>query len=964
MKKLNSSRQRQALGVASTIAIASAMWATPAMAQQAEVPADSETVVDDVPSSEPIVVTGSRIARDTFRTATPVTVVSADSIQDQAAINVADALNDLPSFRPQATPATTAIFIGNAGANLADLRGLGAQRTLVLVNGRRFVPGTVAGSGNSPGFTVDLNMIPTALVARSEVVTGGASAAYGSDAVAGVVNLILDNDFEGLRASAQYGISDEGDNEQFYVSAAYGVDFADGRGNFIIGGEFADSNGVGDCYTRDWCAESYGPVANPIPQVNGLARQVLLPNVRTATATYNGLFNSGPFAGNEILPDGTLTPHDYGTYFGPPIYQSGGSNDPRNGFYIEFPLVSPVQRYNVLARASFDVSDTFTPFVEASFAHIEGQTTGAQSRNLGLSPTDIGIAADNAYLPDNLRQQLVDAGVGSVRFGRIANDLGHSEGSVEREAYRIATGAEGEFGSGFSWDFYYQYGQTDYSQIGLNTRKNQEYFWAIDAVDEGEFLNGTANGNIVCRQVALGNPAAAGCAPLNLFGENNFSPEAKAYAYGTVTQNTELSRQVLAANVSGDLFELPGGMMGFAVGAEYRVEDADGTTDPDSAANNFYTSPGSAISGPAIKVKEAYVEVAAPLLSGMQGAELLEFNGAVRVTDYSTSGTEFTWKLGGTWEPVEGVRFRVTRSRDIRAPNFFELYNPSVASFQFLVDPQDPSGASSLTSVRLSGNGDLQPERANTLTAGVVLSPIAGLNLAVDYYDIKLDDVISTLGGQTILNRCASGAANLCDLVTRSSTGQLEAINNTLLNLNQLKTKGIDIEASYSLPVGAGDLSFRALGTYVFDLITVDQAGEVNRAGQNGSPVSQESGVPDFTGRIFAEYETERWEVGLEAEYISSGLYNATQIGPNQDGYDPVLPNSISNNSIDEVWYFDARVAFRPLTERPEVEVFARVDNLFDKDPPNEFPSSYGVTNPILYDVVGRMYRMGVRFEY
>ncbi|WP_160486244.1 TonB-dependent receptor plug domain-containing protein [Aurantiacibacter rhizosphaerae] len=931
------------------------------MAQQQ---AETQTAADDVPTSEPIVVTGSRIARDTFRTATPVTVVSAESIQDQAAINVADALNDLPSFRPQATPATTAIFIGNAGANLADLRGLGAQRSLVLVNGRRFVPGTVAGSGNSPGFTVDLNMIPTALVARSEVVTGGASAAYGSDAVAGVINLILDNEFEGVRGSAQYGISDEGDNEQFFVSGAYGANFADGRGHFILGGEYADSNGVGDCYTREWCAEEYGPVANPIPQVNGLARQIFLPNVRPSTASYNGLFNSGPFAGNEILPDGTLIPHDYGTYYGPPIFQSGGSIDPTHGFYVEFPLVSAVERYNLLARASFEVSDSFIPFVEASFAHIEGRTTGAQSRNLGLSPTDIGIAADNAFLPDNLRQQLVDAGVASVRFGRIANDLGHSKGSVERDAYRIATGAEGNFGNGFSWDLYYQYGKTDYSQVGLNTRKNREYFWAIDAVDEGAFLNGTPNGNIVCRQVALGNPDAAGCAPLNLFGENNFSPAAKAYTYGTVMQETELSRQVIAANVSGDLFELPGGPLGFALGAEYRVEDAEGTTDPDSAANNFYTSPGSGITGPAVRVKEAYLELAAPLLSGVSGAELLEINGAARVTDYSTSGTEITWKVGGTWEPVNGVRFRVTRSRDIRAPNFFELYNPSVASFQFLVDPQDPSGASSLTSVRLSGNPGLNPERANTLTAGVVLSPVQGLNLAVDYYNIDLDDVISTLGGQTILNRCASGAVELCDLVTRSNTGALVALNNTLLNLNQLKTKGVDIEASYSLPVGNGDLTLRALGTYVFDLITVDQAGEVDRAGQNGSPVSQESGVPDFTGRMFAEYETEKWEIGLEAEYISGGLYNATQIGPDQDGYDPTLPNSVSDNSIDDYWYFDARVAFRPLTDRPEVEIFARVDNLFDKDPPNQFPSSYGVTNPILYDVVGRMYRMGVRFEY
>ena len=952
--------------VVSTLAVAAALAGIPAMAQDAPPPPTGETpaaAADGQPEETAIIVTGSRIARDTFRTATPVTMVSAEAIEDQAATNIADVLNNLPSFRPQATPATTAIFIGNAGANLADLRGLGAQRTLVLVNGRRFVPGTVSGSGNAPAFTVDLNMIPTALIARSEVVTGGASAAYGSDAVAGVVNLILDNNFEGVRATAQYGISDEGDNEEFFLSGAFGTAFGGGRGNFIIGGEFSDSDGVGDCYQRDWCGETeFGPVANPIPQVNGLARQLILPNVRPSTASNNGLFNSGPFAGFEILPDGSLVPHDYGTYYGAPIFQSGGSMDPFHAFYNEFPLVSPVQRYNVLVRADYEVSEVLVPFVEASYAHVEGSTIGAQTRNLGLSPTDIGIFPDNPFLPQQLRQQIVAAGLPFVRFGRIGNDLGHSFGEVTRDSYRIAAGADGELGGGFSWDAYYQYGQTDYSQRGYNTRKNREFFWAVDAVDEGEFLTGMPTGNIVCRQVALGNPAAAGCLPLNLFGEFHFDPAAKDYAYGTVMQDTKLTQHVVVANLSGNLFQLPGGDFGFATGAEFRVEDASGTTDPDSAANNFYTSPGSGITGPATKIIEGYVELAAPLLSGVRFAELLEVTGAVRVTDYSTSGTEFTWKVGGTWAPFDALRFRVTRSRDIRAPNFFELYNPTVSSFQFIVDP--PGTASSLTAVTLSGNPGLSPERADTFTAGVVVMPLPRLNFAIDYYDIALENVISTLGGQTIVNRCFQGASDLCPLIERDASGALTRVNNTLLNLNELKTRGLDIEASFVTPIGPGDLSLRALGTYVFDLITVDAAGQVDRAGQVGAPVSQESGVPDFTGRFVADYSTEMWEIGLEAEYIAGGVYNVTQIGPGQEGYGPTLRNSVSDNLIGDYWYFDARAAVRPLRSMPDLEFFLRVDNLFDRDPPNNIPSSYGAHNPVLYDPVGRMYRMGARVEF
>jgi len=952
---------RRPLLTTSLLALSVGFAAMPAAAQDA---AGEPDAVEPSTAAEPIVVTGSRIVRDTFLTATPVTVVGEEAIQDQAATNVADVLNRLPSFRPQATPATTAIFIGNAGANLADLRGLGAQRTLVLLNGRRFVPGTVAGSGNAPGFTVDLNMIPTSLISRSEVVTGGASAAYGSDAVAGVVNLILDNNLQGLRGTIQYGVSDEGDNDGFFTSAAYGTSFAEGRGHFIIGGEFSENNGVGDCYERSWCGDyEYGPVANPIPQVNGLARQLILPGVRPSTASNNGLFNSGPFAGYEILPNGSLVEHDYGTYYGPPIFQSGGSMDPTHAFYSKFPLVSPVERYNLLARAEFELSDAITPFVEASIAHIEGKTTGAQSRNLGLSPTDIGISADNAFLPADLRQQLVDANVPLVRFGRIGNDLGHSRGKVTRDTYRIVAGADGEFGGGLTWSAYYQFGQTDYSQRGWNTRKNREFFWAVDAVDEGEFLDGTPNGNIVCRAVAQGVPGAEGCLPLNLFGENNFDPAARNYAYGTVMQDTKLTQHVWAANLSGSLFELPGGDFGFATGAEYRIEDADGTVDADSAANNYYTSPGAGITGPATKVAEGYVELAAPLLSGVAFAEYLELTGAARVTDYSTSGTEFTWKVGGTWEPVTGLRFRATRSRDIRAPNFFELYNPTVSSFQFIVDPERGDNASSLTSVTLSGNPGLQPEKADTFTAGVVVQPLSSLNLAVDYYSIEVENVISTLGGQTIVDRCFGGATDLCPLIERDESNAITRVNNTLLNLNQLKTKGIDIEATFTTPIGQGDFTLRGLGTYVFDLVTVDAAGMVDRAGQVGSPVSQESGVPDFTGRIIADYAMDRWEIGLEAEYISSGVYNVNQIGPGQDGYDPTLPNSVSDNLVGDYWYFDARLAVRPLAN-PDIEFYLRVDNLFDKDPPNNMPSSYGSTNPILYDVVGRMYRMGVRFDF
>lgn len=939
-----------------SLAALAAVLALPAVASAQQVADDSlasNAREGGEASADAIVVTGSRIARDGFKTATPVTIVGAEAINRQAATNIADVLNQLPAFRPQATPATTAIFIGNAGANLADLRGIGAQRTLVLVDGRRFVPGTVAGSGNAPGFTVDLNMIPTALIARSEVVTGGASAAYGSDAVAGVVNLILDKDLTGVKLSGQSGFSDRGDNIEYSGSLATGTRFAEGRGHVLFGGEYVKSKGVGDCYERSWCGDyEYGPVGNPIPQVNGLPRQILLPNVRPSLASYNGLITAGPLAGTEFLPDGSTFQHDYGTYYGVPIFQSGGSIDPKHGFYDEFPLKSPVERYNLLGRLSYEFSPVLTAVLEASYGHIKGTTIGAQTRNLG----DITIYRDNPFLPAAVAARMDAAAVTSFRFGRIGNDLGHSYGSVERDTYRIVAGGNGELGAGWKWDAYYQYGQTDYAQRGYNTRKNREFFLATDAVRD------LATGDIVCRST-LTNPGN-GCAPLNLFGENNFSAAAHDYAYGTVRQDTKLTQHVAAFNIQGDLFQLPGGALAVATGVEYRVEDVQGASDPDSAANNFYTSPGSGITGPATKVKEGYVEVAAPLASDVAFARFLELNGAVRLTDYSTSGSEVTWKLGAVWEPIEGVRLRATRSRDIRAPNFFELNNPVIASFQFLVDPLG-SGGSSLTAVTLSGNPALQPEKADTFTAGVVLSPSSRLRFAVDYYDIKLDGAISTLGGQTILNRCASGATELCALVNRDGAGNLLSVDNTRLNLNQVKTRGLDLEASYTMPAGAGDLSLRLLGTYVFDLITVDSSGSTDRAGQNGSPVSQESGVPDFIGTAYLNYAENAWQGGVEVRYISAGLYDVTKIGPHQDGYAPTLPNSISDNKIGSYWYVNANLAFNVWEgEKRKAQLFGRVDNLLDKDPPNNIPSSYGVTNPVLYDVVGRTYKIGMRVNF
>ncbi len=968
-------------GCTSLAAVALATLAGGALAQatpdQAAPAADRPTLPvaagPDTPTTEEVVVTGSRLGTSGFAAPTPVTVVGAAEIARQAAPNIAEVLNQVPAFRAQSTPSTSAIFVSNLGASTADLRGLGANRTLVLIEGRRVVASTVQGGSFTPANTVDLNLVPTSLIQRSEVVTGGASAAYGSDAVAGVVNLILNKDLQGLRANVQYGLTEAGDNQEFLASLAAGTRFADGRGRFIIGAEYVDNKGAGDCYSRDWCAVSYNTISNPA-RLNGQPATLILPNARTATATRAGIINSGPLRGTEFGPNGTTFRHDYGTYLatGPAfanggIFQSGGG-DPQLAFYENYPIAAPVERVNVFSHSDFDVSDGVKLFAEGSYGRVEGSIPGAQRRDLG----NITIRGENAYLRSLYPQVAATIGAGTANFGKIYNDLGTQLGEVKRETYRGVAGFDAKLGARFTLDGYYQYGRTDYRQRGFNTTITPRLNFALDAVRN-------AAGQIVCAATIPGGPrfnaAAAGCVPYNPFSEGAFSPEAKAYVTGTAQQNTRLTQQVAALTIRGDLFDLWAGPLSIATGAEYRKDRANGTTDPISAANQFYTSPGAAIAGQ-ITVKEAFIEAGLPLAKDMAFARTLELNGAARYTDYSTTGGETTWKVGAVWEPVDWLRFRGTRSRDIRAPNIFELFGPSQTSFQTVIDPLN-GGAQSLPQVLLVGNPNLQAEKADTYTGGVVFQPgpVGGgrLRLSADWFDISLDGAISTLGGQVLVNRCAAGALPDCgNLVIReggTATGAIVQIRNANLNLNRLITRGVDIEASYSLPLSQiatamrGNVSLRVLGTYIKDLITVDSSGvSVDRAGQNGSGVSQPSGVPRWALNSYITYDAKPFSAQVQLRYISKGRYDRTRIGPDEAGYNIAATNSINDNSVGDILYVNVNGQVTIMDNGTNrVELYGAVNNLLGQDPPNDIPSSFGPTNNVLYDVLGRTYRIGVR---
>lgn len=939
------------------VAARTALTQTPGASPQARAtPESTSAQATAQAAAEPIVVTGSRIVRSGFTAPTPVTQIGSERLELTAAANVGEALAQLPAFRATTSPTSGGITIGAGGARTVDLRGLGAQRSLVLVDGRRFVPSTVAGA-------VDTNLIPGILIDRVELVTGGASAAYGSDAVAGVVNFILNRKLEGLRLNAQIGISERGEDRDQLIGAAGGSSFADGRGHIVIGGEYNNNRGMGGCYEYALCAEEWQVLTNPGYATNGQPARIISSHVHTANQTYAGKIN-GPAAFSSIQFDDTGNPIPFtrGEYAA--FFMQGGSGHGQNPFRSAGVLKVPVERYALSGHAQYEM-EAITPFIDVSYGRVKVITPGAQTRDTALI-----IHRDNAYLPTSIVDQMTQQDVQTLAFGRVGQDLGPAIGDNRTKTFRTVAGFDADLSTAWRADAYYQFGQTDTSQVVSNNRITANFNRAFDAVDEGRFLTGVANGNVVCRDTLSGNPAiraaAAGCRPLNLFGQYRFLPEARDYAFGTSIQTTRFQQHVVAANLTGELIDFGSGPVSIAIGGEYRSERVRGTADDISLNNGFYVSNASNFGPETVNVTEGYAETVVPLLRHLPGAELLEFNGAIRHTHYSTSGSVTTWKLGGIYEPLAGVRLRGTRSRDIRAPNAAELYTPLVASQGSIFDLNTNSQV--LARVFRGGNDELRPEIADTWTVGLVLQPrmIPGLRLSADYYDIQIRDAIDLVGAQVIADRCNLGSAAYCALITRDPAqgNQITDVIDQYLNVNEIKTRGIDFELDFSQRFGADNrIAVNLLATRVFDLIQVDATGAIDRAGQTGRQVSGPIGVPKYTLDGLLTYEKGPFGLNLQGHYIPPGSYDAGLIGPDDPNYKPSLANSINDNTVGDMLTFNLSVRYTIETANgAAMQLYAAVNNLFDADPP--IAPGNSVTNPIFFDQTGRAYRLGTRVQF
>lgn len=910
--------------------IALAAFPHVAASQEASSAAEEET-------SDAIVVTGTRVVRDGYDAPTPTTVLGSDLIEAKAPTTIIDALVTIPAFKNSSSAQTAGVGqAGAGGQSFANLRGLGANRTLVLLDSQRFTPSTSIA-------TVDIGVLPSALIQRVDIVTGGASAAYGSDAVAGVVNFVLDNRFTGLKGGFEAGITSYGDNLTLKGTLTAGVAFAE-RGHFVISGEYVDAEGVPPNARPDTEYPAATLFTNPAwTPTNGEFRRLILPYVYTRTTGLGGLIINGPLAGTEFGPGGTTFQQPAGTFPSTSTHVLPGRFDDEPwGSSLGFSAL-PQKKATGYARLSWDVTDGLTAYATGVLARNEPGPFFSSPHNTLITGA-LTIRRDNAYLPDAVRQQMTTLGLQTISVGRYSEDFGGSVVSRANTTKRAVVGLQGDLGGGWNLDSYAQYGRNRaLFEIGRNVIRTN-FPLAVDAVDQGLATTGVANGTIVCRST-LTNPNN-GCIPLNIFGPfarrpDTVSPPGLDYVFGTSRAVLDMTQKVVAASVSGEPFSTWAGPVSFATGAEYREEAAEQAVDPISQAGGFALGNPRALSGK-FNVKEGFAEAVVPLADGTPFLNALDLNGAIRYTDYSTSGSVVTWKVGANWEPINGVRFRATRSRDIRAPNILELFSSRVQTTAGVLDPV--TNTSPVLQAFSLGNPNLRPEKADTTSAGVVIRPsfTPGLAFSVDYYRINVQDAISTLSLQDIVNRCVAGNQDLCGLITRAN-GAITEIQNPYLNLQSLKTDGLDIELSYTRPVGRGDATARFLINRVFSYAISDGVTEIDRVGD------MVNAQPKWTGSAMFGYRVDRLNVVADIAYIGSGKYDVTFTNP----------TDINDNTIGSRLFVNAQVSYDFGNGDSRREVFLAVSNLFNERPPAIFVYSGGPN----YDRIGRAFRAGVRFK-
>ena len=991
-----------------SMAIAGPVAAQNDPAEEEAAPPETSQALESGPIDEPenrqdIVVTGTRVVRDGFQAPTPLTVLTRDDIENTSPTNnIADFVNQMPQLAGSTKPANSRLNIsnGSAGINALNMRNLGENRVLILIDGRRSVGSTIFG-------WVDINTIPQALVDRVEVVTGGASSAYGSDAVSGVVNFVLNKKYEGLLIEGDSGITTVGDNFNYSGSVAGGTAFAGGRGHVIFNAEIAHQDGIFsvDPGDRPWNHTGYVAVTNPaynattnssVPQFLTTLRGIGVANQTPGgliTASAGGVANK--LRGLYFDQGGIVRQFQYGTGYNFPVLggaavttRTQGPDAFVNDSGRRIGLNPRDDRYGFFGRASFEVADDVEIFAEGSYNHQEvlfnaGPNLASYTLNTtGCTSTPVPITC-NAFALQSLGAARL-AGVTSISVTSTGADLPFRGINNQRSVQRYVVGAEGRFdafGRSARWDVYAQYGRSDVREQLRNIQHltNLANATAAAFAPAGN-AGGYPVGSIQCLINVDANPSNndPACVPLNRLGIGVADPAAIDYALGDPYRKQVLEQRVAGANLSLTPFATWAGDVSVAVGAEYREEkirgtvpaefqpiiNANGTTTNRWSVGNYLPFTGK------YNVKEAYLETVVPLGLG------LEFNGAIRATDYSNSGYVTTWKLGATWAPIEDIRLRVTRSRDIRAPNLNELYQAGTANSDSVRNPKftpDLANGPQFFSYSglTTGNPDLMPEKADSWNVGAVLSPrwLPGLTASVDYFRIDLEDAIDTISAQEIVNRCDEGREEYCSAIT-TDPGRSQPNNPYLLirtqpfNFVSHLVRGVDFDVAYRRRfAGNNNLLLKGTATrYIENLRDTGIVGTVpvDTVGANGG----QSSTPKWIYRFSATYDTPTYSLTGVARGVSSGKYLANAIECQTTC--PVSTTQFptyDNNHVKGALYFDlnATMKFSALGDG-DGEFFINVTNILN-DGPILLPETGLAANSTFSDLLGRTFRAGVRLR-
>ena len=911
------------------------------------------------PSVTEVMVTGSRISRDGYDTPTPVTVVDVQMFERSANAALADLLYTTPQFSGgQAIRAGADVPSSNqAGIAGVALRSLGGNRTLVLLDGQRSVPAVSTG-------VVDTNNFPQQLIARVETVTGGASAVYGSDAVAGVVNFVLDRKFTGFKAELSGGSTTYGDGKNWKVALARGVPFADGRGHLLLSGEAVDDDGiVNGNGSRAWARTARNYYVNPnYDGANGQPEFLLGEDVFLSQATHGGIITSGPLRGTAFGAGGVPYQFTYGAGVPRDNFMSGG--DYRSTLTDDAYSLAPSQkRQNIFMRAAYDVSDNLNAFVQVSRGVSETYAIAFPHYQVGAGPR---VLSGNPFIPTSVQQQMTELGLQSIQIGTMNYDMPFVAVDTMRAANRFVLGAEGRlnaFDTQWTWNAYAQLGETSSSYDTRNVENIFNYALALDAVLD------PVSGAIVCRS-SLTDPSN-GCVPWNPMGTGVNGPEAKRYLLGTAHADQTTRQTVYAASITGKPFSNWAGPVSLAFSGEYREERARVDSDP-QAQQGAWRSGNLQPLDAGFHVAEAAVETLVPLASRLPLIHNWDFSGAFRATDYAISGRVETWKVGMTYAPIPDVRFRGTISRDIRAPNINELFQAFNIGLTATYDPVTHTTPTHGRTQR--GNLSLKPEKADSMTVGLVIQPTAvpGLSLSADYWDIDVKDAVTLIGGSQTINLCYGGRPDLCSKITRVN-GVITTVEQGNYNLARQKASGIDVDATYNVPLSTliaalpGELEFRFTGTRYLENVTDDGISPPDDS------VGIVTGVPHTVWTATVAYELLDLEVALSARSFSGVVADNDYIECQTDCPESTVhQRTFDRLGIDGATYLDASISYRVAgVFGGDARLFFNVRNVFNEDP--ELTPQIGTTGlGYIYsrsqngrwDKLGRVIRAGFTYRF